>query len=364
MNNHTFNTNKFTNYKITIKTNPENIINLLILEDSFYGSIVFKDKSLYTINYYNDNLDKITVQCKYDNSDYTIDFSEESLKIQQIYMNKVLQITFLHDIQKQYNLRIYDNDYEPSIFYGLMNDADISALEKNKSLKIIVWIGGDINFIINRAPNISRQIKNQVERILRVPKIKHVSISSFITKSLTDLHLPFKFVPFMGNIFPDYKAVTKGPCIYLYTSLGCEQYYGNHYYIRLMQKYANIRFIVTCHYAKYQSLLKKGKGFKYGIKYYTKKQLINEIYPQCFIGLRLTDHDGLSGTVQELGLMGIKSVHNGCSPSSLNYKSFEDICSHIDREIKTIGTADDELATSVRNYLTIDLNFFNTEFYK
>ena len=47
---------------------------------------------------------------------------------------------------------------------------------------------------------------------------------------------------------------------------------------------------------------------------------MSETYAQCFVGLRLVPHDGLGSTVQELGLMGIKCVHNGNSPSALNYE--------------------------------------------
>jgi len=363
MNYHVFDTMKFTNYKIIIHTVPINKIKLSILEDSQYGMIDISDKSFSEFNYYNGDLDSITIQCQYTDANYKIDFITHPINITQIYMNSNLQITFLNDVKKQYGLRLYDNDYEPAIFYGLMNDADISQLERNKSLKIIVWIGGDINYIINRTAEVSKPIKDRVERILKIPKVRHISISKFISKSLTDLNLEFKMIPFMGNIFSQYDAVTKGPCIYLYTSPGCEQYYGQHYYLRLMKKYKHIRFIVTCHYAKYMSLIKRDRPLKYGIKYYTKEQLVNEIYPQCFIGLRLTDHDGLSATVQELGLMGIKSVHNGCSPSSLNYETYDDICRHIDTEMKTIGTIDEELSSCVRNYLTIDPNFLNTGFH-
>lgn len=66
--------------------------------------------------------------------------------------------------------------------------------------------------------------------------------------------------------------------------------------------------------------------------------------------------------MQELGLMGIKSIHNGDSPSCLNYVTFDDICKHIDNEIKTIGSQDIELANSVRQYLTLDPKFFKTSF--
>jgi hypothetical protein len=58
-----------------------------------------------------------------------------------------------------------------------------------------------------------------------------------------------------------------------------------------------------------------------------------------------------------------KCVHNGRSPSSLNYKTFEDICQHIKTEMKMIGTCDTKLANEVKKYLTINPAIFSTDFY-
>ena len=280
-------------------------------------------------------------------------------------MNPSLKITFLEDMIKLYDLKEYNNDYEPTIFYGLITDNDICTLEKNKSLKVIIWTGGDINYKINRSADLSVMFLKNIKRILKVPKIKHISISSFISKSLTDLNLPFKMVPIMGLNFNLYKPIIKGPCIYLYTSPSYSKYYGEELYVKLIKKYKNIKFIITCCKLAYQNCEKKLLNIEnIPVNYYTKEQLLNNIYSQCFIGLRLTDHDGLSATVQELGLFGIKTVHNGCSPSSLNYKTFEDICFHIDKEIKTIGKIDIHTAIQVKKYLTVDQKFFNSNYHK
>lgn len=80
--------------------------------------------------------------------------------------------------------------------------------------------------------------------------------------------------------------------------------------------------------------------------------------------MRLTDHDGLSATVQELGLMGVKCIHNGCSPSALNYNTFNDICKHIDNEMLKIGQTDVNTALAVKNYLIINNEFFDTDYHK
>lgn len=361
---HEFDVATYTNYQFNIKLMSNNNIILTILEDEKYGSIKIANCDEHVFEYYNGSLGKITVQVNFDNANYEITMNRHDLPINQIYVNNSLKVTFYDDLVNAYGLKEYHDPYAPSLFYGLFGDSDIKVLENHKSLRVIVWVGGDVNYTINRPPEVSKILKKNLDRILKVPKTRYVSISSFITKSLTSLGLSFKMVPFMGAKFSNFKPVPKGPCIYLYTALSVEKYYGYNFYTRLMKKYENIKFIVTCCHIEYQRLLRTKSTLKYNIKSYSKEELINDIYPQCFIGLRLTDHDGLSGTVQELGLLGIKTVHNGCSPSALNYSSFEDICAHIDREMKTIGQVNVELADQVKKYLTVDPSFFTTNFHK
>lgn len=363
---HIFKVDPYTNYKITVHTNQQNNVQISIEEDPTFGNVVITKKYVQSFEYYNGNLENLTVLANGTNEEcvHKIFIENSNRKIEQIYMNKDLKITFFNDMINLYGLKDYHDPYAPAIFYGLMNNNDLSVLENHKSLRVIVWIGGDINYTIRRTPQISKMIKNNIDRILNVPKIRHISISSFIKQSLISLNLPYKMVPFMGVNFSKYNPCPKGPSIYLYTSPLYENYYGQELYEKIMEKYKNINFIVACCSIAYNALQRHKKPLKYNIMFYNKEELVNKIYPQCFLGLRLTDHDGLSGTVQELGLLGIKSIHNGCSPSALNYKSFDDICEHIEKEIKTIGQTDNELADRVKKYLTISEKFFTTDFHK
>lgn len=49
-----------------------------------------------------------------------------------------------------------------------------------------------------------------------------------------------------------------------------------------------------------------------------------EIYSKCFIGLRLTAHDGSANTVQEMVSMGIPVVHNG-EQGGISWKTVDDV---------------------------------------
>ena len=56
--------------------------------------------------------------------------------------------------------------------------------------------------------------------------------------------------------------------------------------------------------------------------------MMPEVYKKCFIGLRLTDHDGNANTVQELKAMNIPVIHNGdddnCPDTSNNDQADND----------------------------------------
>ena len=53
-----------------------------------------------------------------------------------------------------------------------------------------------------------------------------------------------------------------------------------------------------------------------------------KIYGECFIGLRLTEHDGNANMVQEMKAMNIPVVHN-LSDYGLKWKSEDDIIRYI-----------------------------------
>ncbi|XWV24942.1 hypothetical protein QJ856_gp0839 [Tupanvirus deep ocean] len=357
-NKYNFVVEKNCGYQISVVSNDPTMLSFV--EDRTYGEISIK-KGPNIFNYYNGNQSMITIKTK---MPATISIKKNNIPIKQIYVSERLREAFQYDLLQTHKLEIYNNDYEPAIFYGIWSKNDLDTLKRNKSLKVIIWTGGDINHNIERTEESINVVLHNVNTIKKLDKIKHISISTFISKSLTELNLSFKEVPFMGIDFDMYKPVKKGKSIYIYTVVGTGRYYGSHFYDKLIKKYKDINFIFACWKNSEEYIKKNNYKNPHPIKYYDKKELVEKIYPQCFLGLRLTVHDGLSATVQELGLMGIKCIHNGNGPNNLNYKTFDDICRHIDNERKTIGLCDYELSEKVKKYLTIDPKFFTTDFHK
>ena len=88
-----------------------------------------------------------------------------------------------------------------------------------------------------------------------------------------------------------------------------------------------------------------------------KPDQLDEIYKSCFLGLRLTKHDGLPNTVLELGLMGRNCIHNGNIPNCLNYNTVEDIIQIINEEYKKREIKSKNIVDDVYDFLNIDNNW-------
>jgi hypothetical protein len=89
------------------------------------------------------------------------------------------------------------------------------------------------------------------------------------------------------------------------------------------------------------------------------------IYKQCFCGLRLTRHDGLSNTVVELGLMGRRCFWNGGSPNQITWSEnkVDAIVKRLYEERKLVGKVNTEVATATKNWLDIGEEWLDTSFY-
>jgi len=245
--------------------------------------------------------------------------------------------------RQRYGLVEYKSIREPTIFYGCYREADFDRIRKHRGPKYLVWGGGDV-------------IKHgAINKVQRTPGVVHIAQSNFIQKALDKAKIKNIYVPFSPTIKFDgqFKPVPKGRGIYIYTSAISPEYYGGHFYYRITKQFPRIPFYITSSQKSITSATKKGLPTRH-IKCYGHNT-IHEVYQKCFVGLRLVKHDGISATVQEMGLMGIKTIHNGCTPSSANYKTYDNVVRIIEQEYKTIGKVDKELSDKVKQHLDIDL---------
>jgi hypothetical protein len=92
--------------------------------------------------------------------------------------------------------------------------------------------------------------------------------------------------------------------VYHYGSKFREFYYGTHLMKKMRDRWNKS--------SKYPEILITGHNA------YTQSELY-EVYKDCFIGVRLTEHDNMALSCVELGLMGRYSIFNGNIPCAINY---------------------------------------------
>ena len=133
----------------------------------------------------------------------------------------------------------------------------------------------------------------------------------------------------------------KGNNIYIYTTdhiVNQKKIYGSTFYNKVIEKLSH----------KYNFIIATAK---------TSNNVI-ELYKKCFVGLRLTNYDGLGATNIEMGLMGIKVITNNISPNCLSWNTVDDIIAHIENESKNIGKTDSTLVNKVKQFIQVEHSIF------
>ena len=227
---------------------------------------------------------------------------------------------FKEKLLKKYKLKEYKDINKPCIFNGMYTIQDYHALINHKSHKTIVWCGSDAQFL-------------NKELISRAGKIRHIAKSKFISETLDKQDIPHILLPITPTIANKNYKEKKGKNIYFYSGEDRVKYGGD--LVDIIKEKTNYNIIEA------------------NAKTFNEKEL-EKIYEDCFMGLRLTKHDGLPNTVLELGLMGRHCVHNGNTPNSLNYTTVEDIITHIDNEYNKRNVSSENIVNNVYDFLKIN----------
>jgi len=198
-----------------------------------------------------------------------------------------------------------------------------------------------------------------IEKIYEVKKKKglyFISTSKLVSNYLKHLGLKYIEFPWGASVIPlNANANKKGNCVYFYGDAPNRNHYGYHIIKRIMkQNFPHLKLITACHPINQRA----NKNLPNGFPSFSEHAL-NEVYKKVFVGVRLTRFDGLAGSVQDLGIRGIKTIWNGGTPSALSYESEADIINHIKNEEMSIGSTDNSLASLCKNYLDL-----NNESYK
>ena len=224
-------------------------------------------------------------------------------------------------------LRTYSDVNEPAFFYSTRS---IEQIMLNHQGPAVMIVNNDI-----------RPIQNHLEWCKNRKDLYFISTSKLMSVYLDGLGLDYVEFPWHVGDMKNVSPHPKGNSVYFYGVGTRDNLYGYHIFPRLMKEnFPHLNII----YARFtQTPLPPYNHF-------TKEQL-NEVYKKVFVCVRMTRFDGLSDTVQSLGIRGVKTIWNGGTPSALSYESEEEIINHIRNEEKLIGQTDTALSEACKKYL-------------
>jgi len=241
---------------------------------------------------------------------------------------------FKESFLAKFKLNDYSSNIKPAVFFGLYKGHH-KLFMQHRSLAVIVWAGTDVLHMKNK-PAFLEYVKNR-------KRTYHIAISNFIENDLKELGIQFMSLPIIPQNNKGFEAEPLGKSVYMYTSEKSPHIYGDEILKQVKKQLPNFNFIIATAHT------------------YTREEL-KKVYKKCFLGLRLTKHDGLSNTVVELGLMGRKVIWNGNTPNALNYTGVNDIVRLIKHEANK--PLNEDIAIKVKDYVTIKDDWLNTDYYQ
>jgi len=249
-----------------------------------------------------------------------------SKKIKQVYVSKSV-IDFKEQLKSKFNLNDYNNLDEPVFIFGMHRKEDYEFAIKHIPYKVIFWCGSDA---MNMKPEV-KLIKN----------VTHLAGSKFVSDDLTQNNIEHLFMPVTTASF-DLPLYPRGNNIYFYYSKGAENFYGMDILDEIKAR-TGLNIVIA------------------RTDTYSRKELIENVYKNCFVGLRLTPHDGVPTTGCELGLMGRRIIHNGNQPNALNYKNIDDVIRLIQEEYNNRHEDNSQIAKDMKAFLDIGEEWLNVK---
>lgn len=249
---------------------------------------------------------------------------EQEQRIEQIFIAAYLRQAFMETILQNTPLRMYNDSSRPAFFYGLATEAEQKVLFSHRSLAVVIFTGGDA---FDGRPAVLKLFA-----FLKTSwHTQAVAISKFIRETLSKHSVRHVYSPFYPlRVDDSVRAVPKGRAVCVY-GLPHKIYHNDKVRSEVQPRFPDLEFIYMAHKSPRDPLLPSP------FRHFPKEQMSREILPRCFVGIRLTSNDGLAGMVQELGVLGIKTIWNGGTPSAIAWKTMDDVVNAVEAEKSTIG---------------------------
>ena len=270
------------------------------------------------------------------------------MRVKQVYCD--FGVGFREGVMNRYGLtdaRLPENrnPYEPLLLVGVYNYRMANVAIMHNAPVIVYWGGSDSTIFRNFGHDTfwAKLFRGMSDRIF------HISTSHWITEDLQTIGLHPWELPVLLHDQSEVKPYPLGEFVYMYKA-DSDLYTGGIYH--------KIKSLIP--YKIIETTTRPALT-------YSREQLM-EAYKSSFIGLRFTEHDGLSETVCELGLMGRRVIHNGDTPNCIPYdpKDIDSIVEAIEHEYwhaRNPNGEAEEVAKNMKHYLDVGEDWLDTDFY-
>lgn len=230
----------------------------------------------------------------------------------------------------KYRLFDYTRKSHPAVFIGMYNAIDWSTFIKHKGHSTVVFQGMDC-----------KDLTGLTAELLKLKNPRVICISHWQSETLKNLNVEHELIPVSATIVGEQKPVPRGTSVYFYSSdlsPASSEYYGESMLNEIREK-TKLNIIR----ATYNT--------------FTHDQL-QDVYKECFVGLRLTQYDGLPNGVLEMGLLGRRTIFNGKIPHAIHWTDVDDICEKINQEYENRNEDNKHIHTDIANFVNIPNNLF------
>ncbi|MGV7235595.1 MAG: hypothetical protein ACQ9ET_04980 [Nitrosomonadaceae bacterium] len=267
---------------------------------------------------------------------------------------------------KKYNLEYYrrkDDKDKPAVFFGCYGVGVKQMIINHRALAVIVWSGSDSTRLHEYAEFVQYCKQN-------AHRVKHIAHSHWIQTDLKHFGLEYIDRVVLPQDLDKFQFHPEpGKMVYHYGSKDRKWYYGTQIMLPLRDKWRSPK-------NKPEVFITYANGLG-------QKDLI-EVYKNSFIGVRLTEHDNMALSCIEMGLMGRPSIFNGNIPCAIPYmenpytkydpltrkqwvyQDVDEVRATVVRlilEHRENPEPSKELSQEMREFVTDDEKWLNTEFY-
>jgi hypothetical protein len=232
---------------------------------------------------------------------------------------------FAERMQRKFNLVPFSDPLQPTVIYGLYNPDDFDFYRVFTSPAIVLWRGTD-SLVMTPA---------KAAIVLAKKNARHYAASKNVHDSLKKFGIESEILP-ITSTDPGIKCEPRGDCVYCYISSKHPVMFKKYKMqaLKWLERKTRLKFIYTT------------------IHQYKGEALMN-VYRKCFVGIRLLDHDGMSNSILEMGLMGRRTISNSHLPYTIRWKTLEDIRRAIIKQYQTRHRPNQHISDEYRQLIDI-----------